>query len=142
MSDVCTRHAEHERRLTEVEKRLEKLREDLHDLDKADSVRVEHYDSLIDQIVASNSELTKTLQGLASTMVDIQNSMTAITTRLEVSDTKIDKLEGSVESLKADVGTMRSQGTISIMEIIKKNFVTILIALGGIVWWLTQRGAL
>lgn len=136
----CAKHEEHERRLNELRDAVDDVREKVNELDKKDCVRDEHYDMITKQLVDSNKELSGTLKEVSKTMTDIQKVIAGTNAKVEAFTSKMDSLEGSVNTLQEEISALEKKDSISILDVLKKNAVSILIGIGAIIYYLTQKG--
>ena len=138
----CPKHEEHERRLNELREAVDEVRDKVNKLDKEDGIRDEHYNMITKQLISSNKELSDTMKAVAKTMVDMREEMAGTNAKMESFTTKMDDLEANVGAVREKINDFEKKDSISILDIIKKNAVGIVLAIGAIIYYLTEKGVL
>lgn len=116
---TCPNHDSCEKRLTKLEERFDELKEQFWEKDK-------HFEVMYTEISASLTALSglpKAINEMTSTMVHMQDS-------IDDNGAKTDSLAGTVKHLSAKVDEMDSRDKISLMEILKKNWLPVCALLG------------
>ena len=138
----CPKHEEHERRLNELREAVDEVRDKVNKLDKEDGIRDEHYNMITKQLISSNKELSDTMKAVAKTMVDMREEIAGTNAKMESFTTKMDDLEANVGAVREKINDFEKKDSISILDIIKKNAVGIVLAIGAIIYYLTEKGVL
>lgn len=118
---TCPNHASCEKRLSKLEERYDELKEHFHESDK-------HFEVMYTEISSSLTALSglpKAINEMTTTMVHMQDS-------INDNGTKTDDLAGTVNKLSAKVEEMDSRDKISILKLLKDNWITVAAILGCI----------
>lgn len=118
---ICPKEEDHERRINRLEERVDELKEHFYESDK-------HFEVMYTEITGS----LKTLAGLPQAMNDMTNTMVAMRDAIDDNGQKTTSLAGEVDKLSAKVDEMDNRDKVSMLEIFKKNWLTIAAILGCI----------
>lgn len=116
---TCPNHDSCEKRLCKLEERFDELKEQFWEKDK-------HFEVMYTEISSSLSALSglpKAINEMTTTMIHMQDS-------INDNGAKTDDLAGTVKNLSAKVDEMDSKDKISIMDTLKKHWLTVAAVLG------------
>lgn len=125
----CAYHEKLEQRVSEVESEVVDLKtKQLLDIQKSDM--------LFENTMKAISDLSGAINSLKQTNKDIQETLRGMQNEIKDSNKKADGVKQQLEKLDAKVCQIDQNDKISILEFIKKNFITIIIFSSGVVFWI------